>query len=100
LASETDRYRWTENGDDKVDEKTYYENFSEGISTMSKDELRILRNTIYAIDGYVFNDTALQAFFDTQYWYFPNPNVRQEDVKMNEKMFRILQTIQNAEKNN
>lgn len=92
-AYETLKYEQLESG-----EKASYEQFIERLSTMTKEELRILRNTVYAIQGYVFNDASLQDLFKNQYWYFPNPNIRQENIKLDTKMNRILQEIQNAER--
>lgn len=36
-----------------------------------KEELRIMRNEIYARHGYVFSDEKLQDFFQSQPWYQP-----------------------------
>jgi hypothetical protein len=53
-------------------------------------ELRILRNTLYAIRGYVFNDAFLNEYFNKQYWYFPNPNLTQNDIVLNSVEQEIL----------
>lgn len=44
---------------------------SADISGLSANELRILRNTIYARHGRRFKDKALQYYFDNMYWYTP-----------------------------
>jgi len=41
------------------------------LSGLSAEELRILRNTIYARHGRRFKDKALQYYFDNMYWYTP-----------------------------
>jgi hypothetical protein len=56
-------------------------------------ELRILRNTLYAIHGYVFNDKFLNDYFSRQYWYFPNPNMSQNDIKLGIAERKILEYI-------
>jgi len=52
---------------------TYYLNESD-LSGMSKMELRIARNEIFARYGYIFNSQTLQNYFDQQEWYWPNPS--------------------------
>lgn len=39
------------------------------ISILSKEELRILRNTIFAKNGYEFEDNDLKIFFSKRKWY-------------------------------
>ena len=36
---------------------------------LSKDQLRIARNEIYARHGRMFNDASLQAYFNSKSWY-------------------------------
>lgn len=40
----------------------------------SPEELRRLRNTVYAKYGRVFKDAELQKYFESQWWYAANPN--------------------------
>lgn len=44
------------------------------LAALPLDQLRILRNTIYARHGRIFKDPTLQAHFEKQWWYAPNPN--------------------------
>lgn len=44
------------------------------LKNMNANELRILRNTIYAQYGRRFTDANLQAYFNKQWWYEQNPN--------------------------
>jgi hypothetical protein len=44
------------------------------VNTLSKSQLRILRNAILARKGYVFNDKDLNAFFKARKWYAPLSN--------------------------
>ncbi|MDV6378187.1 YARHG domain-containing protein [Sporosarcina sp. GW1-11] len=39
---------------------------------LSKSDLRLARNEIYARYGYIFKSKELQAYFDSQTWYVPN----------------------------
>ena len=42
------------------------------------EDLRVLRNEIYAKHGRVFKDANLQKYFETQVWYQPNPDFKDE----------------------
>ncbi len=44
------------------------------VNTLSKAQLRILRNTIFARRGYVFESKDLNAFFKARKWYVPFSN--------------------------
>jgi hypothetical protein len=48
----------------------------EELTSFSAQELRFLRNEIYARHGYVFNDPNLQNYFSSQPWYRPLGNNR------------------------
>jgi hypothetical protein len=77
------RYRWGEDW-------TPSEKMLESLST---EQLRILRNSLYAIHGLFFNDRFLQDYFNRQYWYFPNPNISQSDIVLSPSEIIILQYI-------
>ncbi len=42
------------------------------------EDLRVLRNEIYARRGRVFKDAALQKYFAAQPWYQPNPDFKDD----------------------
>ena len=44
------------------------------------EDLRVLRNEIYARHGRVFKDKQLQAYFVSQAWYKPNPEFTDEQL--------------------
>ena len=44
------------------------------LGTLDGDVLRIMRNEIYARQGYRFSDKKLQAYFDSCKWYKPIPD--------------------------
>jgi hypothetical protein len=82
------RYRWGDSWRQDIWRPS--ENMLEELST---EQLRILRNTLYAIRGYVFNDSFLQEYFNRQYWYFPNPNIAMSDIIFDAAENIILQFI-------
>lgn len=63
----------------------------------SKEELRLLRNTIYAQYGYDFSSPDLQKYFSQFAWYMPDPNLKMEDIKLTEKEKVFIEKILTAE---
>jgi hypothetical protein len=59
------------------------------------EDLRILRNEIYARRGRVFKDKELQKYFESTDWYKPNPDFK--DEMLNEIEFKNLAAIKSAE---
>lgn len=59
------------------------------------EDLRVLRNEIYARHGRVFKDAELQKYFASQTWYTPDPEF--SDDKLSELEFRNITTIKKAE---
>ena len=59
------------------------------------EDLRVLRNEIYARHGRVFKDKELQKYFDAQSWYRPNPDFK--DEMLNELEVKNLAIIKQAE---
>lgn len=43
----------------------------EDLSTLSYEQLRLLRNEIFARNGYLFNDGFLRGYFNKEKWYRP-----------------------------
>ena len=39
------------------------------MNDLTKEELRLARNEIYARHGRKFNDSTLQSYFDSKIWY-------------------------------
>jgi membrane-associated protein TcaA len=50
-----------------------YINYSD-IAGLSKKELRLARNEIYARHGYIFQSDDLRSYFNSQDWYVPDPS--------------------------
>ena len=59
------------------------------------EDLRVLRNEIYARHGRIFKDKELQKYFSQQPWYKPNPDFK--DEMLTEKEYKNLATIREAE---
>ncbi len=67
------------------------------ISEMSREELRVLRNTIYALYGYEFKDEGLREYFEKQVWYEGKGEVRSEGLELPDERQRLLELIQEEE---
>lgn len=59
------------------------------------EDLRVLRNEIYAKHGRVFKDPNLQKYFAAQAWYQPNPDFK--DESLTEMEFKNLAVIKEVE---
>jgi hypothetical protein len=59
------------------------------------EDLRVLRNEIYARRGRIFKDKELQKYFSEQTWYKPNPEFK--DEMLTEKEYKNLAIIREAE---
>ncbi len=64
----------------------------------SKEQLRILRNTIYAQHGYVFTNKELKTYFAQFAWYIPDPNLKMENIQLTEQEKVFLKKIVATEK--
>jgi hypothetical protein len=65
------------------------------LGEMFAEDLRVLRNEIYARHGRVFKDAALQKYFTAQAWYKPNPDFK--DEMLNDIESQNLVKIKTAE---
>lgn len=68
------------------------DNFAEQMFT---EDLRILRNELYARHGRVFKDPVLQKYFAAQAWYKPDPEFKDEMLSTIE--FKNLAKLKSAE---
>jgi len=66
--------------------------------SFSPDELRLLRNMIYALHGYSFADKKLLDYFSRFDWYIPDPNLRMEEIRLSPEEQRFVQEILSKEK--
>jgi len=59
------------------------------------EDLRVLRNEIYARRGRVFKDKELQKYFEAQSWYRPNPDFKDEMLSETEsKNLAIIKEVE------
>ena len=65
------------------------------IGALFAEDLRVLRNEIYARHGRVFKDKKLQQYFEEQSWYKANPEFM--DNQLNEVEVQNLAKIKEAE---
>jgi hypothetical protein len=80
----------------KVREKLATEPLQEGqLGDMFAEDLRVLRNEVYARHGRVFKDADLQKYFEAQPWYKANPDFK--DDQLNEIEAANLAKIKAAE---
>jgi len=61
------------------------------------EDLRVMRNEIYARHGRIFKDRELQKYFSEQPWYKPDPEFK--DEMLTEKEYKNLAVIREAEEN-
>jgi hypothetical protein len=59
---------------------------SEELVLLNNEQLRILRNSIYAYHGYRFKSVDLQNYFNKQDWYMINNNFTENSFSANEKI--------------
>lgn len=80
----------------KVRERLATEPLQDGVlGDMFLEDLRVLRNEVYARHGRVFKDAELQKYFLAQPWYKPNPDFK--DDQLNEVEAANLAKIKQAE---
>jgi hypothetical protein len=64
---------------------------------LSTEDLRLMRNEIYARHGYVFNDPYLQGYFSGQPWYLPKGSDSQVEAELNPIEKRNIDIIHSRE---
>lgn len=69
----------------------------DALGDLFTEDLRVLRNEIYARHGRVFKDKELQKYFESQPWYRPDPNFK--DEMLGEIEIKNLAAIREAEAN-
>lgn len=67
----------------------------ETLGYLFAEDLRVLRNEIYARRGRIFKDVNLQKYFESQAWYKPDPEFK--DEMLNEIESKNLAIIKEAE---
>lgn len=64
----------------------------------TQNELRLLRNTIYAQHNYDFKNPALKDYFSQFAWYMPDPNLKMENIKLTADEKKYIEEIVKREK--
>ena len=68
---------------------------NEMVDGLFVEDLRVLRNEIYARHGRVFKDPNLQKYFAAQSWYQPNPEFKDESLSETEvKNLAIIKEVE------
>lgn len=78
-------------------EDEYGKYVDEVLPTLSKSDLRLLRNTIFALYGVHFKSQDLSIYFDKQVWYTDEGKTSAE-VQLPEHRQKLVEMIQNLEK--
>ena len=60
---------------------------------LSKEDLVLLKNLMYARKGYVFEDEKLQEMFDSFKWYIPNSSLREDDMLFTKEEQMVLDRL-------
>ena len=91
---EPDFYAMAING---YTDDNYGKYVDEVLPTLSKADLRLLRNTIFAIYGVHFKSADLSAYFDKQVWYTDEGKTSGE-IKLPAHRQKLVEMIQKLEK--
>jgi hypothetical protein len=68
------------------------------LSKLSKEDLRLLRNHLFALYGYVFQSEDLSSYFDKQVWYLPVSGVTTAAITLPAERQALLDLVQAEEK--
>ena len=81
--------------------RTYCEKLIlDSLKSLSKDQLRILRNSFFAKKGYVFKDQNLKDFFARGSYYTPDSSVSMNSIIRSEGDIILINIIQRLESGN
>ncbi len=64
---------------------------------LPKEDARLMRNFLFAIHGYQFKSPEMSSYFNQLYWYYPDPDVKNDLSILSEyerELFDYIQTIQ------
>lgn len=95
-AIETENVKLLEREEAKLRDKITNEPITnEMVEGLFVEDLRVLRNEIYARHGRVFKDPNLQKYFAAQAWYQPNPEFKDESLSETEvKNLAIIREVE------
>jgi hypothetical protein len=67
------------------------------LSNLSRRDLRILRNTVYARHGRLFKSKLLQAYFDNMVWYAPDTGFTEKRLtKTDITNIRLIKSVEDT----
>jgi hypothetical protein len=67
------------------------------LTALSAEELRRLRNSVYARHGRTFDSVELQRYFDTRPWYKPRSDYNEAALTATDLAnIKLIQTIENG----
>ena len=69
---------------------------NQDIAHFTIDQLRLVRNEIFARNGYIFNSEDLNAYFAQKTWYVPNSSF--SDAQLSETEKANINFIKSVEK--
>lgn len=82
----------------KGTKRTYCEKLIlDSLKSLNKDQLRILRNSFFAKNGYVFKDQNLKDFFARGSYYTPDTSVSMNSIIRSEGDIILINIIQHLE---
>lgn len=65
------------------------------LDKMSRRDLRLLRNTIYARHGYVFTSDLLAQYFEATDWYTQRPNFAAKDLSaVDQRNLKLIRSVE------
>lgn len=65
------------------------------LTSLSRDELRRLRNAVYARHGRTFDSADLQRYFDSRPWYKPRSDYQESDLTQTDRAnIQLIQTME------
>jgi len=83
-------------GEDSTSTERIMWDMEYGLCTFNKNELRIIRNMVYAKYGYIFNSKDLREYFSKYKWYSGiKTNVDSEINKDERSFINLIQKIEN-----
>lgn len=92
---EPDMYSLTINGYTEDNYGTYVK---DTLSKMTKEELRLLRNYLFALYGFDFKSEDLRTYFDRQVWYTVESGKTTTDIQLPVHRQALFELIQNEER--
>ncbi len=67
--------------------------YPEDLSTLPYEELRLLRNELFARNGYLFSDGYLRGYFNRYKWYMPVFDVDTFKVVLNQEERKLIDAV-------